>query len=360
MSLVQPLIEGNIDVVGDIHGEYEALIDLLAVLNYDENGNHPEGRKLVFVGDLCDRGPDSPRVILLVKKLVENGNAQVVLGNHELNILQNKPKPGTGWYFEERAPKDHHYLPFESVTPEQKEEIYNFLANLPLALEREDLRVVHAAWNIEAIEKMRTIPLGSVITEYFKKETEINDFISTSGLLAAYRAEEKKFKNELEDPKAVLPFLDTTAQYNMAHQMMNPMRVLTSGVEQKCEHSFYAGGKWRFVERCTWWNTYEDQTPVIVGHFWRKINQEESDPNSLENNVFEGIAPLEWHGKHNNVYCVDYSVGGRFIERNNDIELGSNTKLAALKWPERQLVLEDGQVLNTVYENKAVKTNKMK
>jgi hypothetical protein len=347
MSLVQKLKIGNLDIVGDVHGEYEALLNLLLVLGYDSEGNHPEGRKLVFVGDLCDRGPDSPKVILLVKKLVDNDNAQVVLGNHELNILQNKPKPGTGWYFESRAKQDHHYMPFESVKEEEKEVIYNFLASLPIALERDDLRVVHAAWMPEAINEVRKIPLGTVIDNYFERETAINNYISTSGLLAAYRAEEIKWKVQLEDPKAVLPFLDTTSQYNMAHQMMNPLRVLTSGVEQKCEHSFYAGGKWRFVERCTWWNKYEDDIPVVIGHFWRKM-QDEVMENSTENNVFEGVAPLEWHGAKGNVYCVDYSVGGRFIERNQGIELGSNTVLAALRWPENELVLENGQILQTL------------
>ena len=60
MSLVQRLPEGPLDIVGDIHGEIAALEQLLAHLGYDGQGNHPEGRRLVFVGDFCDRGPDSP------------------------------------------------------------------------------------------------------------------------------------------------------------------------------------------------------------------------------------------------------------------------------------------------------------
>lgn len=348
MSLIQKLIAGNLDIIGDVHGEDEALTNLLKVLGYDEDGNHPEGRKIVFVGDLCDRGPNSPAVILHVKRLIDNGNAQAVLGNHEINILQEKAKAGTGWYFEERQKSDHHYRPFELATEEQKETIINFLSSLPVALEREDLRIVHAAWIEDAVEKVRTIPLGSIVKEYAALEQSINNYITTSGLLAAYRAEEAKYKKELEDPTHKLQFLDTTSQYNMAHQMMNPFRVLTSGVEQRCEDPFYAGGKWRFVERCTWWNHYQDETPVVIGHFWRKINEEEIDPNSTESNVFEGVAPLEWHGAKGNVYCVDYSVGGRFVERNKGIELGTNTKLAALRWPEKELILEDGQILQTI------------
>ncbi|WP_231867716.1 metallophosphoesterase [Snodgrassella sp. CFCC 13594] len=45
-----------LDIVGDVHGEWSALTHLLHHLGYDDLGRHPQGRKLVFVGDLCDRG----------------------------------------------------------------------------------------------------------------------------------------------------------------------------------------------------------------------------------------------------------------------------------------------------------------
>jgi hypothetical protein len=61
-SLVQRLFDGPIDLVGDIHGEIAALTILLQHLGYDEDGLHPEKRRLVFLGDLMDRGPDSPAV----------------------------------------------------------------------------------------------------------------------------------------------------------------------------------------------------------------------------------------------------------------------------------------------------------
>ena len=70
-SLVQPLFNGPLDVVGDIHGEVEALRSLLRHLGYAEDGTHPDNRRLVFVGDLTDRGPDSPAVVHIVKGLVQ-------------------------------------------------------------------------------------------------------------------------------------------------------------------------------------------------------------------------------------------------------------------------------------------------
>ncbi|MGN1055627.1 MAG: metallophosphoesterase, partial [Comamonas sp.] len=75
MSLIQPLPAGPLDIVGDIHGELQAVLDLMGHLGYDLQGHHPQGRRLVFVGDFVDRGPDSPGVVDLVQRLVEGGHA---------------------------------------------------------------------------------------------------------------------------------------------------------------------------------------------------------------------------------------------------------------------------------------------
>lgn len=75
------------DVVGDVHGclgELEALMLQLGwVKDEDEQWRHPQGRVLVFVGDLVDRGPSSVGVVNLVASLVEQERALLVLGNHD-------------------------------------------------------------------------------------------------------------------------------------------------------------------------------------------------------------------------------------------------------------------------------------
>ncbi|MFB7148967.1 polynucleotide kinase-phosphatase [Streptomyces virginiae] len=75
-------LTGPFDIVGDIHGCSSELETLLAKLGY-EDGVHPEGRTAVFVGDLVDRGPDSPGVLRRVMGMVTSGNALCVPGNHE-------------------------------------------------------------------------------------------------------------------------------------------------------------------------------------------------------------------------------------------------------------------------------------
>ncbi|WP_328447098.1 polynucleotide kinase-phosphatase [Streptomyces sp. NBC_00386] len=75
-------LTGPFDIVGDIHGCASELETLLGKLGYVD-GVHPEGRTAVFVGDLVDRGPDSPGVLRRVMSMVGSGNALCVPGNHE-------------------------------------------------------------------------------------------------------------------------------------------------------------------------------------------------------------------------------------------------------------------------------------
>ncbi|GGO38649.1 polynucleotide kinase-phosphatase [Streptomyces lasiicapitis] len=75
-------LTGPFDIIGDIHGCAHELETLLGKLGYVD-GAHPEGRTAVFVGDLVDRGPDSPGVLRRVMSMVADGTALCVPGNHE-------------------------------------------------------------------------------------------------------------------------------------------------------------------------------------------------------------------------------------------------------------------------------------
>jgi protein phosphatase len=92
---------GPFDIIGDVHGCYAELLSLLERLDWrlihqpDANGlpaltvEPPPGRRAVFVGDLGDRGPDTPAVYRLVMDLVRRGHALCVMGNHD-NKLSRK------------------------------------------------------------------------------------------------------------------------------------------------------------------------------------------------------------------------------------------------------------------------------
>ncbi len=83
---------GPFDIVGDVHGCLEELLLLLARLGYEvrldrsgrpDGARHPDGRTVVFVGDLVDRGPDVPGVLRLVLGMLASGDGLSVLGNHD-------------------------------------------------------------------------------------------------------------------------------------------------------------------------------------------------------------------------------------------------------------------------------------
>jgi protein phosphatase len=85
---------GPFDIIGDVHGCHEELVQLLRNLGYlVEDGPEPRlvpphGRKAVFLGDLVDRGPAAPAVLRLVMAMVEAGHALCVPGNHEAKLLR--------------------------------------------------------------------------------------------------------------------------------------------------------------------------------------------------------------------------------------------------------------------------------
>jgi protein phosphatase len=90
---------GPFDIIGDVHGCFDELKSLMEKLGYGvqiavEEGEKavrvtpPEGRKAVFVGDLVDRGPNTPDALRLAMGMVEAGNALCIPGNHDVKLLR--------------------------------------------------------------------------------------------------------------------------------------------------------------------------------------------------------------------------------------------------------------------------------
>ncbi|QVK18280.1 polynucleotide kinase-phosphatase [Mycoplasmatota bacterium] len=90
--------KGPFDIIGDVHGCYDELIELLTRLNYKVETDYtkkygvkitaPENRRLIFLGDLNDRGPKSVETFKLVMTCVEEKIAFFIPGNHEIKLLR--------------------------------------------------------------------------------------------------------------------------------------------------------------------------------------------------------------------------------------------------------------------------------
>ena len=141
---------GPFDIVGDVHGCYDELVELLGRLGYavDRSGegrfnvSHSGNRRLIFVGDLVDRGPDSPDVLRLVMDAVKSGSAFCVPGNHDDKFQK---------YLEGKNVNIAHGLEstihqFADVTPEFRNEVKGFIYGLVshLVLDGGRLVVAHA------------------------------------------------------------------------------------------------------------------------------------------------------------------------------------------------------------------------
>ena len=338
-KVVGELFEGLIDIVGDVHGEHEALWDLLTHLGYNHDGEHPEGRRLVFVGDLVDRGPNSPQVVEDVIRLFDNGKAQCILGNHELNILMHKKKDGNGWLSEEHQKyseeKGWNYEWKETATPSQYKRFVEFFHRLPLALQRTNgknfpLRVVHAYWDQTVLEQISIAQ--NIGEDCLEKEKQL-----AASITVEEKREIKTFyaKHDISSKDPPVPMNQILAQCETRMQMGNPIKVVTSGIEGVMREGEpqYLSGKYRMVERMPWWETYTKNIPVVFGHYWRSLQKAQGKE---QKRLFGSTTAHNWLGVKKNTYCVDFSVGRRYRERRNGTKTNFLGQLGALRVPERR------------------------
>lgn len=332
--LIQALPMGPLDVIGDVHGEIDALTSLLHHLGYDHQGRHPDGRRLVFLGDLVDRGPDSPAVLRLARTAVERGDALCVLGNHELNLLRRERKHGNAWFFgedETMGPRLKGLFPSRKLSTEsERDEVLAFLGGLPIALEHDGLRVVHACWHEPSIAAAR-----DATREAFLAAPDNSHPRDAPGSERLHG-----LQHRLADQLAGPPrFDEELAEFQLKQQFASAANILLSGPERivSSGRPFFAGGQWRFLERKRWWEEYVG-VPVVVGHYWRKRR-----PTGRAAAMPDADPEFFWGAGH--VYCNDFSAGRRFVERAQGIEGAFMGCLAAVRYPEWQVVFDDGEAV---------------
>lgn len=126
---------GPFDIIGDVHGCFDELVDLLSKLGYriepsQESYGYavtpPPGRKVILLGDLVDRGPKVPDVLKLAMSMVQQGVALAVPGNHDQKLMR---------YLRGKNVKVTHGLQesveqLEAESPEFRAEVEKFIDSL--------------------------------------------------------------------------------------------------------------------------------------------------------------------------------------------------------------------------------------
>ena len=148
------------DVIGDIHGQFDKLEALLLHMGYRHRQGawrHPT-RTAIFVGDFIDRGLKGVETVQAVRAMVDAGAALAIMGNHELNAIAwhtpdlrdpgeyLRPRYRQPWGAKNRHQHEKFLLQVEP-DPALHADLVGWFLSLPLWLDLEDLRVVHACWH---------------------------------------------------------------------------------------------------------------------------------------------------------------------------------------------------------------------
>jgi hypothetical protein len=172
-------------------------------------------------------------------------------------------------------------------------------------MERDDLRAAHACWHTPSIELLR----------------------NHRGIQETYDLYRQQIHTRIEQG-----ILADAVEIELAKQNGNPVKTVTSGLECRATETFIAGGKLRVCNRDRWWEEYRGPFSVF-GHYWRAAPADfQKGPD-----LFAGYDLHHTLGP-GDAMCMDFSVGARGLARQ-----GSG-HLAALRWPERELVFDSGDV----------------
>lgn len=294
------------DIIGDIHGHCDELHALLKKMGYENTRGcwrHPE-RTALFVGDFIDKGPKQLETLDTVRRMVEGGAAQAVMGNHEFNaIAWALPDPDApGQHLRRHTESNRHqhgaFLDAVGDGSALHQEWAKWFLELPLWLELPELRLVHACWHPRYME-------------YLAQKLRSGNRLSEALMVEASREPEEAIKDNPEP------------------SVFKAVECLVKGIETNLPDgcSFIdAYGHQRRRVRVKWWEpaekgfrelamglTEEQQAqlpatpvaahhafgvqgdkPVFIGHYW----------------LTGTPAPLS-----EKVVCVDYSVakGGELV-----------------------------------------------
>jgi hypothetical protein len=289
------------DVIGDVHGHAEELVELLESMGYRRHAGtyrHAD-RTAIFLGDWIDRGPNIRQALQVVRDMVEGGAAQAVLGNHETNALayatprsaERMPVTPQDWC-RARSERNRtiHAETLRQIEPAEWASWIDWFRGIPWWLDLGALRCVHACWDDATMQSLvRAFGSRWSASPEVIRAVHARGSVEAEAFEAILKGREVELPSgvTLADPegharKAIRARWYEPADGRTYAQFSLPAR---EGVpDEPLPGDFVA----------SWRHYPPDAPPVIVGHYWLPAT--------------ENPAPLA-----PNVACVDYSVakGGR-------------------------------------------------
>lgn len=161
-------------IIADVHGQYERLQKRLKSIGLRQKKGRYQlkaGEKLLFLGDLVDRGKNTREVVTLVHELHRQGIAEVILGNHEFNLIGYLTRKNKRGYLRKHTSRNLRQCratlkSYEGYNDLLMEHV-NWFRSLPLFIEKEHFRVVHACWDHDWIQWLQEkYPTGLMDKEF--------------------------------------------------------------------------------------------------------------------------------------------------------------------------------------------------
>lgn len=279
------------DIIPDIHGQFAKLQGLLDRLGYTRrNGTWQHAdreRRIVFLGDYIDRGPENGQVIQTVRELIDAGRALAIMGNHELNAIHYHSRcENTGQFLRPHNAdntRQHESFLAEFPLHEAKTRAQiDWMKGLPLFLELDHFRAVHACWSTTSIAALGQNVKDGVLREELllnaaSKSHELFDHIETLTkgpeipLPEGYSFADKEGK--IRDHVRIAWWNAAPRHWrDIALSVPDPASLPTSPLKPGMQVTTYAN----------------DEKPVFFGHYW-----------------LTGTPVLQ----SANALCLDYSAG---------------------------------------------------
>jgi len=176
------------DIIGDIHGCADELVKLLDLLGYKrQNGIWQHSKRMaIFVGDLIDRGPKIREVLHLVHEMVVKQAAICLMGNHEFAALAWYVIDHEGNYVREHSQRNEQLIEQTlqqfAAYPNDWHDFRQWFYQLPLILDAERFRVVHACWHQQTIANLRYQYPNCTIDDTFIVNTKYKDEVAFDAL----------------------------------------------------------------------------------------------------------------------------------------------------------------------------------